>query len=47
MILMKKSFFSKTSDENERTSCWNDFSVQCCDTAANEWKKERKEKKIQ
>ena len=42
---MKKSFSLKASDENERTNCRNDFFAQYCNTAANEWKKEKKKKK--
>ena len=32
-------------DENERMNCRDDFSAQCCDTAANEWKEKKRKKK--
>ena len=41
MISAKKSFSSKTFDENERTNCRDDFFIQCCDTAVNEWRKKK------
>ena len=36
-------FSLKTFDEDKRMSCRDDFSVQCCDIAANEWRKEKRE----
>ena len=44
MISAKESFSLKTFDEDERMSCRNNFSIQCYNTAANEWRKEKKEK---
>ena len=29
-------------NEDERISCRDDFSVQCCDIAANEWRREKR-----
>ena len=43
-ISTKKSSSSKASDEDERINCRNNFFAQCCNTAANKWRKERKEK---
>ena len=42
MTSAKKSFSLKTFNENERTSCWDNFSIQCYNTAVNEWKRKRR-----
>ena len=42
MTFLKESTSSKAFDENERTNCRNDLTVQCSDAAANERKKEKK-----
>ena len=41
---MKKFFFSKTFDEDERTNCRDDFFIQYWNIAADKWRKEKKEK---
>ena len=44
ITLAKKLFFSKAFDEDEKISCQSNFFIQCCNTAANKWKKEKREK---